>query len=153
MKPAPIRSLSTRQKRLVRDSFESVQAFGNSVVVLFYGRLFELAPETRALFKIDIREQANKLVETLRTTIDALDKFDELLPVLLELGRKHVEYGVQAYQYEKLRSALLWALGQALGLEFDAETRAAWDQLLSSISAVMLDGAAQAQPDQEVGHK
>jgi hemoglobin-like flavoprotein len=149
MKPAPNLSLSTKQKRLVRDSFESAQAYGASVAILFYGRLFELAPETRALFKIDIREQAKKLVETLRTTIEALDRFEELLPVLTEMGRKHARYGVQPYQYEKLRSALLWALGQALGLEFDLETRAAWDQLLSIISAVMLDGAARAQTTQE----
>ena len=142
MKPAPKLSLSTKQKRLVRDSFESVQAYGVSVVVLFYGRLFEIAPETYALFKIDIREQSRKLVDTLRTTIEALDKFEELQPVLAELGRKHVGYGVQPYQYEKLRTALLWAFGQALGLEFDRETRAAWEQLLSTISAVMLDGAA-----------
>jgi nitric oxide dioxygenase len=151
MKPAPNPLFTTKQKRLVRDSFQSVQAYGISVVVLFYGRLFEIAPETRALFKIDIREQSKKLVETLRLTIEALDKFDELLPVLAELGRKHVGYGVQPHQYEQLRSALLWALGQALGLEFDRETRAAWDQLLSMISAAMLDGAGQARPHQESG--
>jgi nitric oxide dioxygenase len=151
MKPAVNLVLSTKQKRLVRESFESVQAYGTSVVVLFYGRLFEIAPETRALFKIDIREQSKKLVDTLRTTIDALDKFEELLPVLAELGRKHVGYGVQPYHYEKLRSALLWAFGQALGLEFDPETRAAWDQLLSIISAVMLDASAQTRPTHERG--
>jgi nitric oxide dioxygenase len=151
MKPAANLLLSTKQKRLVRDSFESVRAYGTSVVMLFYGRLFEIAPETRTLFKIDIREQSKKLVETLRTTIEALDRFEELMPVLAELGRKHVGYGVQPHQYEQLRSALLWALGQALGLEFDRETRAAWDQLLSMISAVMLDGAAHAQPTQKSG--
>jgi hemoglobin-like flavoprotein len=61
MNPALNLSLSTKQKQLIRDSFESVQAYGTSVVTLFYGRLFELAPETRSLFKIDIREQAKKL--------------------------------------------------------------------------------------------
>lgn len=150
MKPPPNLLLSKKQKQLVRDSFESMQAYGTSVVVLFYGRLFEIAPETRALFTIDIREQSRKLEDTLRTTIEALDRFEELLPVLAELGRRHVNYGVQPYQYEKLRSALLWALGQALGLEFDRETRAAWDQLLSLISAVMLDATAQAQPTLKV---
>jgi hypothetical protein len=30
--------------------------------------------------------------------------------------------------HEVLRTALLWTFAQALGLEFDAETRAAWDQ-------------------------
>src|SRR5215469_8369258 len=151
MKPPPHLLLSKRKKQLVRDSFESMQAYGTSVVILFYGRLFEIAPETHALFKIDIREQSRKLGEMLGITIEALDRFEELLPVLGELGRRHVEYGVQPYQYEKLRSALLWALGQALGLEFNRETRAAWDQLLTLISTVMLDSAAQARPAQDRG--
>jgi hemoglobin-like flavoprotein len=146
MNPAPKLSLSDRQKRLVRDSFESIMDYETSVVVLFYGRLFELAPETRGLFKIDIHEQARKLMDTLRTTVDALDLFEKLVPTLQELGRKHASHGVQPYQYEKLRSALLWAFGQALGLEFDRETRTAWDQLLAEISAVMLEAAAQSAP-------
>jgi len=37
----------------------------------------------------------------------------------------------------------LWAFGQALGLEFDHETRAAWDQLLCLITSVMLGSATQ----------
>jgi len=138
--------LTTTQKRLVRESFDSMQEYETSVVVLFYGRLFEIAPETRALFKIDIREQSRKLMDTLRTTVDSLDHFTELSPVLEELGRKHLTYGVQDYHYEKLRSALLWAIGQALGLEFDRDTRAAWDELLSAISSIMLHGAAQSHP-------
>ena len=143
MNAAPKLFLSARQKRLVRESFESVQEYETSVVVLFYGRLFEIAPETRPLFKIDIREQSGKLMDTLRTTVDALDRWDERLPALEELGRRHVSYGVQPYQYEKLRMALLWALGQALGFEFDRETRSAWDHLLSAISSVMLEAAVQ----------
>jgi hemoglobin-like flavoprotein len=134
--------LSIRQMRLVRESFESLREYETSVVLLFYGRLFEIAPETRVLFKIDIHEQAKKLTDTLGAAVEALHRFDELLPVLADLGRKHATYGVQAYHYERLRSALLWAMGQALGLEFDLETRSAWEQPISTISAVMLDGAA-----------
>ena len=63
-----------------------------------------------------------------------------------EMGRKRAGYGVQPYQHEKLRSALLWAFGQTLGLEFARETALPGEQLLSTISAVMLEGAAQAQP-------
>ena len=143
MNSTPGLPLTGAQKRLVRESFESMREYETSVVTLFYGRLFEIAPETRALFKIDIRQQSRKLMDTLRAAVDSLDRFSELSPFLAELGRKHVTYGVQTQHYEKLRSALLWAMGQALGLEFDRETRAAWDQLLTAISSLMLDGATQ----------
>jgi nitric oxide dioxygenase len=147
MNPTHQLSLSGKQVRLVRESFESLREYETSVVLLFYGRLFEIAPEARALFKIDIREQAAKLMETLRMTVEVLDRFDELVPVLAELGRKHGTLGIQAYQYDKLRAALLWAMGQALGLEFDRETRAAWDQLIATISGVMLEAASQSVAD------
>lgn len=146
MIPNPKLTLSTKQRRLVRESFESAKEYETSILVLFYGRLFEIAPETRALFKIDIREQAKKLMDTLGIVIDAVDRFEEMLPYLAELGRKHATYGVQPYHYEKLRTAMLWALGQALGREFDAETRGAWDNLLAAISAPMVAAAASPPP-------
>jgi hemoglobin-like flavoprotein len=143
MSSNPEYSLSTQQKRLVRESFESVREYEESVVLLFYGRLFEIAPEARKLFKIDIREQSRKLVDTLTLVVNALDRFEALLPQLADLGVRHAGYGVEPYLYEKLRTALLWAMGQALGVEFDRETRAAWESLLTTISAVMLEAAAQ----------
>ncbi|SPE41319.1 hypothetical protein SBA3_4220008 [Candidatus Sulfopaludibacter sp. SbA3] len=135
-------TLSERQKRLVRESFESIGEYSDSVVLLFYGRLFELAPQVRGLFKIEIREQAVKLLDMLKTVVDALDRFEELRPQLAELGRKHAGYNVQPAYYQVLVTALMWAFGQALGLEFTRETRTAWEALLGAISSVMLEGAA-----------
>jgi hypothetical protein len=44
----------------------------------------------------------------------------------------------------------MWAYGHALGLEFDRETRLAWEQLLHAVSAVMIEGAATAQASPRV---
>lgn len=137
----PELSLTPRQKRLVRESFESVLEYSDSVVLLFYGKLFELAPQVRVLFKNDIRAQAAKLMETLRQLVDALDRFEELGGHLTELGRRHATYNVEQAHYQVLITALTWAFAQALGLEFGRETRTAWEQLLGAVSAVMIDGA------------
>lgn len=88
-------TLTPRQKRLVRESFESVQEYSESVILLFYGRLFELAPELRALFRISIKEQAHKLMDMLQVVVDALDRFEQLGPHLMELGQRHVNYGAR----------------------------------------------------------
>ena len=45
---------------------------------------------------------------------------------------------LSASLWETLKRALLWALGRALDSEFDAETRAAWSQLLDAVAAAML---------------
>ena len=145
MNTTPAFHFSPRQIRLVRESFESVREDSDAVVLLFYGRLFEMAPQVRSLFKIEIREQARKLLDMLTAMVDGLDRFEELRPVLAELGRKHAGYNVQPEHYQVLVTALMWAFGQALGMEFDRETRAAWEHLLSTVSAVMLEGAATAE--------
>jgi nitric oxide dioxygenase len=139
-------ALSPAQQRLVRDSFQSIREYELSVVLLFYGRLFEIAPEVRTLFKINIRDQARKLMDTLALVVDAVDRFEALRPRLEELGRRHIGYGAQPQHYEVLCSALVWAIAQALGAECDRETKEAWKELLSAISSVMLEGAAQNVP-------
>jgi len=133
--------LNAQEKQLVRQSFESLEEYSDTAVRLFYGRLFEFAPPLRGLFKVDLREQARKLHDMLATIVSTLDRFDELRPVLADLGRRHVAYGALPEHYDALRTALLWALGQALNAEFDAPTKAAWDQLLRSVSSAMLQGA------------
>jgi nitric oxide dioxygenase len=93
------------------------------------------------MFTIDIRSQARKLADMLTAVVDALERFEELRPTLLELGRKHAGYKVQPGYYEVLVAALLWAFGQALAGEFSRETRGAWEQLLKAVCAVMLEGS------------
>jgi hemoglobin-like flavoprotein len=138
----PELNFTPRQKRLVRESFESVSEYSDSVVTLFYGRMFELAPQVRPLFKIEIRAQSAKLFDTLSGLVDALDRFEELRGPLADLGRRHAEYKVEPAHYQVLVQALTWAFAQALGLKFDHETRAAWEQLLNAVSEVMIGGTA-----------
>lgn len=133
--PSP---LTPQQKRLVRDSFEVVQDYASSLTKLFYGRLFELEPGVRGLFKPSLDEQSRKLFEMLATAVGSLDRFEDLRPALADLGRRHVDYGATPAHYDVVRVALLWALAQALERDFDQETRAAWDQMLRTISAVMV---------------
>jgi len=143
--PSPV-LLTARQKKLVRESMAAINEFPGAVVRLFYGRLFELAPQVRPLFKTEIGEQSRRLSEMLNMIVEALDRFDELRPVLADLGRRHVEYGARPEHYEVLRSALMWAFGNALGVQFDRETRAAWDALIGMVSAAMLAAAAVPPP-------
>jgi hemoglobin-like flavoprotein len=131
--------LTQRQMKLIRQSFDSAAEFQIAFTKLFYGRLFELQPTLRPLFKISIEEQSKKLLDTLRAIVDGVDRIDELRPNLQELGRKHVTYGVKPEYYDVLRGALLWTFAQALGVEFDAETRAAWDQVLRLVSEIMIE--------------
>jgi len=133
--------MTARQRQLVQQSFDTLGDLSGPVAVLFYGKLFELDPSARRLFHIDIALQARKIIETLDTVVESLDHFDAIRPRLADLGRQHVAYGVRMEQYETVSRALVWAIGQALGADFDAPTRSAWEQALSDVCAAMKKGA------------
>lgn len=65
--------LNARQIDLVQDSFAAVVPITDSTAAEFYRRLFELAPDTKPLFRGDMTQQGRKLFLTLATVVDALD--------------------------------------------------------------------------------
>jgi hemoglobin-like flavoprotein len=134
----PDMNMTREQKRLVRESFANIREMAGPISLLFYGKLFELAPDARRLFHNDLRLQGLKLMETLGSLVDSLDRFDQLQGHLAELGRRHAGYGVKPEQYDVLKVALLWSLHQGLGNEFDAETRAAWTLVIEAVNRVMI---------------
>jgi len=135
--------MTAPQRQLVRQSFETVRDLSGPVALLFYGKLFELDPAARRLFHIDLAVQARKIIDTLATVIESLDRFDSIRPRLAALGHQHVGYGVRLEQYDTVSTALIWAIGQALGADFDSATREAWRQALSDVCAAMREGAEQ----------
>ena len=134
------------QIRLVRGSFPAISELAGPVAALFYGRLFELAPQVRLLFRQDIAVQGRKLMDMLTTLVSNLDRFEELEPVLKAMGQRHAGYGVQPEHYETVTSALIWAIGIALENEFTPELKLAWCAVIEAVGAVMKDGAAQLLP-------
>jgi hemoglobin-like flavoprotein len=132
------------QDQLVRKSFEVVHGMPEAVAMLFYGRLFNLDPSLRPLFKTDMRAQSKKLMDTLAAVVDSLDHLDRVRPFIRELGRKHAaQYGVRPEYYQTVIEALLWALAQALQPHFYPETRQAWKAVLEDITREMRAGAEQ----------
>jgi hemoglobin-like flavoprotein len=128
------------QAELIRESLELIQVSPHAVVMLFYGRLFELDPSLRGLFKIDMRVQSAKLVDTLKAVAESAGDLDAMKPSLRAMGRRHATYGVLPAHYDMVCAALLWALGQALQHDFDAEMRGAWSAVLKAMSREMIAG-------------
>jgi len=133
-----------RQKQIVSETFPLIREIAIPVALLFYGRLFDLDPSLRQLFKIDMKEQSKKLVATLDALVKGIDDWERIVPVLRELGQRHVAYGVKEEHYNTLCSALVWAFGQALQPGFDDEVRAAWTAVILAANEQMKIGAATA---------
>jgi hemoglobin-like flavoprotein len=88
--------------------------------------LFELDPSLKGMFRGDMTEQRRKLMQMLTAAVKGLDRLDQLVPVVEELGRRHVGYGVADAHYDTVGSALLWTLDKGLGAAFTADVKDAW---------------------------
>jgi len=134
--------MTPRDVELIRSSFAELHRRKTETALLFYERLFTVAPATRQLFKGDIRAQGNKLMETLMVALATLNDPAGLTILLERLGSRHRDYGVRPGHYEDVRGALLWTLEQTLGPAFTAEIRAAWVTLYDRMAGIMLGAGA-----------
>lgn len=125
----------------IQASFAKVAPIADTAAGLFYGRLFEIAPDVMPLFKSDMTEQGRKLMATLSVVVHGLGDLDRIVPVAQTLARRHVAYGVRPEHYQPVGAALLWALDQGLGDAFDPETEAAWARAYGLLSDVMVAAA------------
>jgi hemoglobin-like flavoprotein len=133
--------LTSRDIARVRASFAQVTAIEGRAADLFYDRLFEIAPALRRLFPADLREQKNKLMQVIATTVDSLDELDGLMPAVRALGARHHGYGVTAAHYETVGEALLWTLEQGLGKACTPQVLAAWAKVYGALARTMQEGA------------
>jgi hemoglobin-like flavoprotein len=131
----------TRQEvQLIRDSFPSVREIARPLAMLFYGRLFELEPALRPMFRGDIEKQGVKLMDMLAAVVDSVDRLEELTPVLRAMGQRHAGYGVEDRHYAIVRQAFVWALGHALDGP-DPALKEAWGKVIGQVGEEMLRGA------------
>jgi len=137
--------LTPVQKNDVQESFAKIASLADDVAELFYDRLFELDPSLKRLFRGDMAEQRKKLMQVLTVAVKGLDRLDQLVPVVEDLGRRHARYGVEEANYETVGEALLWALRVTLGWQFTAEVEDAWATVYGLLSSTMKNAARNAE--------
>lgn len=131
---------------LVKNSFHQITPIADQAAALFYARLFELDPSLRPLFRGDMRAQGQKLMTMIATAVAALEHIETIIPVVRQLGARHVAYGVREEHYGTVGAALLWALEKGLGPEFTPAVRDAWTSTYTLLANTMIDAAKSAQP-------
>lgn len=129
------------QIKMVQESFAKVAPISEPAAALFYGRLFEIAPAVKPLFRGDMAEQGRKLMATLAVVVNGLNNLAVILPAASALAKRHVAYGVKAADYAPVGEALLWTLERGLGADWTPELAAAWATAYGVLSSSMIDEA------------
>jgi NAD(P)H-flavin reductase/hemoglobin-like flavoprotein len=108
----------------------------------FYGMLFHLAPATRDFFPINMEVQRGRLVRALGHIVQMVDRPDDLVPFLGQLGRDHRKFGVIPQHYEAVGTALLAALKNRLGHVWTPDVERAWAEAFTIVARAMQEAAA-----------
>ncbi len=133
--------MTPQQIQIIQTTWAQVVPIADTAAGLFYGKLFELDPAVKPMFKGDMAEQGRKLMQTLGLVVNSLTTLDQILPAVQELAKRHVDYGVEAKHYDTVGAALLWTLGQGLGPAFTPEAETAWTEAYGTVAKVMKDAA------------
>ena len=137
--------MTPAQVQLIQHSFAKVAPISEQAAAMFYGRLFEIAPETKPLFRGDMQEQGRKLMATLAVVVNGLSNLDTILPAARALAQRHVGYGVKPGHYAPVGEALLWTLERGLAAGWTQDVAAAWAAAYTTLSQFMI-GEAYGRP-------
>ena len=129
------------QVKLVQQSFAKVVPISETAAILFYDRLFEVAPKVKAMFPADMTEQRRKLMATLAVVVNGLGNLELVLPAASALAKRHVSYGARAEHYPVVGAALLWTLEKGLGDGWTPEVAEAWTAAYGTLSGFMISEA------------
>jgi NAD(P)H-flavin reductase len=128
--------------RLVRETWALVEPNASRVAEFFYATLFSIAPATRELFPINMQIQRARLLRALVHVVQMVDRPDELIPFLRQLGRDHRKFGVVAGHYEAVGMALLAGVKQYAGRAWTDEVERAWAEAYTIMARAMLEAAS-----------
>jgi nitric oxide dioxygenase len=131
-------TLTTAQIALIRDSFHRLQPDVETASELFYDRLFEIAPELRAMFRSDMTGQGMRFMSTLGIIVQHLDDPQALRPHLEHLAQGHAAFGVKREHFHPMGQALIRTMREILGENFPAGADAAWEAAYDDLAREMV---------------
>ncbi|HTO44397.1 MAG TPA: globin family protein [Burkholderiales bacterium] len=128
--------------RIVQSTWVRLLPIKDLAAQLFYERLFETDPSLRALFRGDMREQREKVMQVIDAAVNGLSRLERITVAIQDLGRRHADYGVKDHHYDTVGAALLWMLDETLGAEFTPEAKRAWATVYDVLATTMREAAA-----------
>ena len=135
----------TLELNALETSFDLVAPRGETLVDVFYGRLFEAAPAVEPLFAgTDLRRQKKMLLAALVLLRNSLRNLEGIVPALRSLGARHVAYGARPEHYPVVGEVLIASMAEVAGARWRPEYDRAWATALDVVAGAMLDGAAAA---------
>ncbi|MGF1619402.1 MAG: globin domain-containing protein [Rhodomicrobiaceae bacterium] len=142
--------MTPEQIQLLQRSYSTIRPISADVGRSFYGKLFELAPETRPLFENNVTEHWRifmsvfekmlrmELRSMLTLPVTRSGNREVSIPGVTEIAEHYAASGVRAEHFAAGRQALMWALAAHVGNDLDEDTAEAWAQAYDMVADAMM---------------
>ena len=114
----------------------------DAAMTYFYGQLFAMDTEIRAMFPPAMGVQRGRFFRALVRIAAGQDDPAALEPYLEHLGRAHRKFGVRDEHYGVIRRALLATLHRFAAQAWDEAAQHAWERAFDHAVDIMIDAAA-----------
>jgi NAD(P)H-flavin reductase/hemoglobin-like flavoprotein len=130
----------TADTRPLSRLFALIDPISDSAMTYFYGHLFAIEPQTRAMFPPAMDAQRKRFYQAL-TRIAASDDEASLTGYLERLGRAHRKFGVQKEHFDAFQQALAATWQRYAPEAWTDAAAAAWEALFDRASSAMIAAA------------
>ncbi len=134
-------ALTEDDRDLLRRGLMVMQARKEYASEIFYEHLFDVAPQTRALFDTDLVAQTEKVMFAMGAVVAQIHDIEACRAMTQDLALRHVGYGVEASHYPLAGEAVMRTLAAVMEEAWTPEMAHAWQLAYDQIAEVMIASA------------
>lgn len=127
----------------LRDNFELVAKYGDSVPLYLFSDLFLRVPGYRDMFPVNMHNQRARLMAALGFAVEHAGGLHEITPYLHQLARSHRKLGVDSEYYVQWCASVVNTMRRFSGNAWDDGLDREWREFLGAVTRVLVDGARQ----------
>lgn len=148
--------LSQATIQTIQSTVPVLEKHGTEITSRFYQMLFASHPELLNIFNHANQKQGRQqtaLANAVYAAAKHIDRLEEILPVVKQIGHKHRSLGVQAEHYPIVGQTLLAAMKEVLGSAATDDILQAWAEAYGVIADAFISVEAEmyAQAEQQEG--
>ena len=133
--------LDQKTMDIIKSTVPALQSHGVEITTQFYKMMFANNPEVKPFFNMDRQEngdQPKALAMTVLAAAKNIDNLESLLPVVKNIGQRHVEVGIQPEHYPIVGKNLLLAIKEVLKDAATDEIIDAWGKAYEEIAQIFI---------------
>jgi NAD(P)H-flavin reductase/hemoglobin-like flavoprotein len=128
-------------------SFWLLEPTADAAMTYFYGQLFAMDTEIRAIFPAAMDVQRKRFFHALTRIIAGQEDREGLSCYLAELGRAHRKFGVRERHYDIFRRALMATVPRFAAHGWSDAAQHGWEAAFDHAAAIMIQAARQDAED------